>query len=224
VFRAHISAIRSVADIINEDELLAAIDNPDDLMAGDGRVALTFDDGYRQHLTEPALALIQDLKLRPTVFMVAAGVDSTLGPPRRLVRAQRSLHRPLADVDELRAAMDAGWFVGSHTSSHWNCGSGDAADLAREIAGSKKTLEANLGVEIRTFAFPYGKPENVTALAVTEVERSGYRAAFTTSRGLLPAESAARFSLPRDVVESWWGPGELRGCLSGILDRVRSSL
>src|SRR5437870_573514 len=88
-FRAHVEAVRSVGEIIDEDEFLDALENPDTLAAKGCRVLLTFDDGYRQHLIGEALDLVRDLELRPTVFMLAAGVDPTLGPPQRLVRSQR---------------------------------------------------------------------------------------------------------------------------------------
>lgn len=217
IFRAHVAAIRSVAEIIDENEFLGALDNPSTLTSGDSRVLMTFDDGYRQHLTDDALTFINKLALRPTVFMLAAGVDPSLGRPHRLLAG--SDDAALVDADELRAAVEAGWFVGSHTSTHWDCSSGSAEDLAREIGGSKSVLEACLGTEIRTFAFPWGKPENVSPHAYEAIRNSGYRAAFTTVRGRIARKPASVFDLPRDVVEEWWGPRELAGCLAGALDR-----
>lgn len=218
IFRAHIAAIRSVAEIIDEHEFLAALDDPVSLTSGDCRVLLTFDDGYRQHLTAEALAFVKKLALRPTVFMLAAGVDPSLGRPRRLLDGSDDAGS-LVDADELRTAVDAGWFVGSHTSTHWDCSGGTTDDLAREIGGSKSALETCLGTEIRTFAFPWGKPENVSPLAYDAIRNSGYQAAFTTVRGRISRTPSSVFDLPRDVVEEWWGPGELSGCLAGALDR-----
>jgi len=220
-FRAHVEAIRSVGEIIDEDAFLDALEHPDTLTASGCRVLLTFDDGYRQHLIGAALDLVRDLGLRPTVFMLAAGVDPALGLPQRLVRSQRDDAKPLVDATELRAAVAAGWFVGSHTSTHWDCASGGADDLAREIGGSKAILEDCLGTEVRTFAFPWGKPENVSPNAYDAVRTSGYRAAFTTVRGRIAHRPASALDLPRDVVEDWWGAREVRGCLTGVLDHVR---
>jgi peptidoglycan/xylan/chitin deacetylase (PgdA/CDA1 family) len=220
-FRAHVETIREVAEIIDEDAFLDALEHPDTLAANGCRVLLTFDDGYRQHLIGEALDLVRDLGLRPTVFMLAAGVDPTLGPPHRLVRSQRDQAKPLVDATELRAAVAAGWFVGSHTSTHWDCASGDAGDLAREIGGSKKILEDCLGAEVRTFAFPWGKPENVSPSAYEAIRTSGYRAAFTTVRGRITQRPPSELDLPRDVVEDWWSAREVRGCLTGVLDHVR---
>jgi len=220
-FRAHVEAIRSVGEIIDEDAFLDALEHPETLTSGGCRVLLTFDDGYRQHLIGEALDLVRDLRLRPTVFMLAAGVDPGLGAPQRLVRSQRDQARPLVDAAELRAAVAAGWFVGSHTSTHWDCSRGGADDLAREIGGSKTILEDCLGTEVRTFAFPWGKPENLSPDAVHAVGTYGYRAAFTTVRGRIAQRPASELDLPRDVVEDWWGAREVRGCLTGVLDRVR---
>jgi peptidoglycan/xylan/chitin deacetylase (PgdA/CDA1 family) len=218
IFRAHIAAIRSVAEIIDENDFLRMLQDPGELQAAECRVVLTFDDGYRQHLTPDALAFVKRLRLRPTVFMLAAAIDRTLGRPSRLLDGSDE-KTALVDAPELRAAVDAGWYVGSHTSTHWDCSSGTADDLMREIGGSKATLEECLGTEIRTFAFPFGKPENLSAGAYEAVRASGYNAAFTTVRGRITRAPASVFDLPRDVVEEWWGPEELSGCLAGALDR-----
>jgi peptidoglycan/xylan/chitin deacetylase (PgdA/CDA1 family) len=220
-FRAHVEAIREVAEIIDEDTFLDALENPDTLAANGCRVLLTFDDGYRQHLIGEALDLVRDLGLRPTVFMLAAGVDPTLGPPQRLFRGQSDHAKPLVDATELRTAVAAGWFVGSHTSTHWDCSRDGAGDLAREIGGSKAILEDCIGSEVRTFAFPWGKPENISPNAYDAVRTSGYRAAFTTVRGRIAHRPPSEVDLPRDVVEEWWGAREVRGCLTGVLDHVR---
>jgi peptidoglycan/xylan/chitin deacetylase (PgdA/CDA1 family) len=218
VFRAHVEAIRSAAEIIDESDFLAALEAPESA-SGRCKVLLTFDDGYRQQLTGHSLHIVKELELRPTVFVLAAAVDPTVGNARRIVRSQRHASRPLADEDELRTAVDAGWYVGSHTSTHWDCGSGSREDLRREIAESKVILERRLGLEVRTFAYPFGRQENVSTQAREELARSGYRAAFTAIRGSVAVERSSVYDLPRDVVEDWWGAREIRGCLAGALDR-----
>jgi peptidoglycan/xylan/chitin deacetylase (PgdA/CDA1 family) len=121
----------------------------------------------------------------------------------------------------LRNAVSAGWAIGSHTATHWDCATGDAADFEREIGGSKATLEEAVGVDVRTFAYPWGRPSNISATAHESIVKSGYRASFTTVRGPIdPAKVDSAFGLPRDPVEEWWGPRELAGCLAGGLDRV----
>ena len=59
----------------------------------------------------------------------------------------------------------------------------------------------------------------MSPLAYDAIRASGYQAAFTTVRGCITRTPESVFDLPRDVVEEWWGPRELSGCLSGALDR-----
>ena len=75
---------------------------------------------------------------------------------------------------------------------------------------------------MRTFAFPWGKAENIGRAALAEVRRAGYRAAFTTRRGRITEPPGAPFQLPRDVVEDWWGGREVRACVGGALDAFRA--
>ena len=52
------------------------------------------------------------------------------------------------------------------------------------------------------------------------IVKSGYQASFTTARGRIDvADVTLAYSLPRDLVEEWWGPREIAGCLAGRLDR-----
>jgi peptidoglycan/xylan/chitin deacetylase (PgdA/CDA1 family) len=78
---------------------------------------------------------------------------------------------------------DAGVDIEGHTVSHSSLnarkGKTDEEYLAwlkSEIVGSKETLEKNLGIQIKAFAYPYGL-HNQTVRDV--VKQAGYEAAFT---------------------------------------------
>ena len=74
---------------------------------------------------------------------------------------------------------------------------------------------------MRTFAYPWGRRENISAAAGEWIVKSGYQASFTTARGRIDvAGVTSPYDLPRDPVEEWWGPREIAGCLAGGLDRV----
>lgn len=219
-FRRHVEIIRSGAEIIDEPTLL-------DLVAGGHRsngkchVLITFDDGYQNNVDDSSLELTQELGVRPLVFVVGAAVRPGFGTPRRLVRNAAGVPHPLASTEALRNAAAAGWAIGSHTATHWDCATGDDDDFEREIAGSKTALEEALGVEVRTFAYPWGRRENISDAAGEWIVKSGYRASFTTARGRIDvADVTSPYSLPRDPIEDWWGPREIAGCLAGGLDRV----
>ena len=222
-FRLHIDIIRSRAEIIDEGSLL-------DFVAGGRRsgrsngkshVLITFDDGYQNNVDDASLALTQELGVRPLVFVVGAAVRPEFGTPRRLMRNAAGVPHQLASTESLRNAAQAGWAIGSHTATHWDCATGDAGDFEREIADSKAALEAAVGVEVRTFAYPWGRRENISDAADEWIVKSGYQASFTTARGRIDvADVTSPYNLPRDPVEDWWGPREIAGCLAGGLDRV----
>jgi peptidoglycan/xylan/chitin deacetylase (PgdA/CDA1 family) len=220
-FRRHVEAIRSRAEIIDEPTLLDLVAGRGTRSNGKSQVLITFDDGYQNNVDDASLTLTQELGVRPLVFVVAAAVRPGFGTPRRLIRDGTGTAHPLATAASLRNAIAAGWAIGSHSATHWDCGTGDAADFEREVAGSKTALEEELGVDVQTFAYPWGRRENLSDDARAAIVESGYRASFTTARGRIdPTHLTSPYDLPRDPVEDWWGPRELAGCLAGGLDRV----
>jgi peptidoglycan/xylan/chitin deacetylase (PgdA/CDA1 family) len=72
--------------------------------------------------------------------------------------------------------------VGSHTRSHFDCGSGDRAALESEIVGSKHDLERRLGRAVDLFAFPWGQPRNMSPEA-TEIALASYPHVFAAYGG-----------------------------------------
>jgi peptidoglycan/xylan/chitin deacetylase (PgdA/CDA1 family) len=122
-------------------------------------VVLTFDDGYGDNF----------LGLRAVTE--ATGVPVTMFIcPDHVTRQEEFEHdrkwglcsfMPL--TWEQVALMDrSGITFGSHTRSHFDCGSSDPARLQSEIAGSRLDLEERLGRPIRFFSFPWGLPTNIS--------------------------------------------------------------
>jgi peptidoglycan/xylan/chitin deacetylase (PgdA/CDA1 family) len=150
---------------------------------------------------------------------VSLGPEETRGPVAELViRAIK--HRPPAErqarVDELcgligaqlpddlmmndaqvRQLAEAGMEVGAHTVSHPILLKLSDEAARAEIEGSRQTLQAITGVEIRAFAYPNGKPgEDYTHRDRDVVESLGFETALSTTWGAASAASD-RFQLPR---------------------------
>jgi hypothetical protein len=89
----------------------------------------------------------------------------------------------MLDWDRVRAMRDAGVRFGAHTVTHPIL-SRVAPERARdEVVRSKRTIEAELGEEVRFFAYPNGRPGDYDETTVQALRAAGYRAALTTSFG-----------------------------------------
>jgi peptidoglycan/xylan/chitin deacetylase (PgdA/CDA1 family) len=102
----------------------------------------------------------------------------------RLEQAAGGPSRPawdgLMSWDELRALSRAGHEVGSHTLSHPLLPGVDAAQLEREVAGSRDRIRSELGAPCESFCYPNGDQD---APVVEAVRRAGYRQAVVTAWG-----------------------------------------
>jgi len=107
--------------------------------------------------------------------------------------------------DQLREMADAGVDIGSHSVSHASMtkkGSKTDAEyeewLLNELAGSKAILERELGIPMRTFAYPFGiHNERVQQLGL----QSGYEALFTVYGQKVPQNAPAP-AIGRYAIES----------------------
>lgn len=135
---------------------------------------LTFDDGYADNFDYAVPLLLRD-NIPFTYFVATQHVlkgqpfphDAQAGFPLRP-------NKPA----EIQLLAQAGVEVGSHTRSHANLGATtNAGVLQQEIVGSKHDLEDLIGREVRYFAFPYGKPEDMCQEAFRIAHSAGYAGA-----------------------------------------------
>jgi peptidoglycan/xylan/chitin deacetylase (PgdA/CDA1 family) len=81
---------------------------------------------------------------------------------------------------ELREMAGEEWEVGSHTVEHRILTKISEAEIQRELANSKETLEQHLQIPITLFAYPNGKEHDFGESVKELVQAAGYRAALTT--------------------------------------------
>ncbi len=161
-------------------------------------VGITFDDGYRNNL-QHAAPVLQRLGFGSTCYVVSRAIgqtnawDAALGVP--------SVN--LMDEADLRAWMQAGQEVGSHTANHHDLTTLDEREAQVQIADSKRELESRLNVPVHHFCYPYGRyrPEHARM-----AQAAGYHSATTTQRGRA-LRSDGMLELPRVLVAQstpWW--------------------
>ena len=126
-------------------------------------VVLSFDDGHRSNY-ELALPILGERGMR-AIFFVTAGRVGT--------------HDSLS-WDHLRALLDAGMEIGSHTLTHPCPSELRREELRWELAESKRVLEEGLGQRVDFVASPTGYDSRHFGALAREV---GYRAALQGAIG-----------------------------------------
>jgi peptidoglycan/xylan/chitin deacetylase (PgdA/CDA1 family) len=155
---------------------------------------ITFDDGYRDNLIEAMPALV-DAGV-PATFFVATGFIGTARSFEHDLRRDGRSEYPKLTWDDLRSMQQAGFEIGSHTIEHSDLGTADAATVEHEVRGSLESLDRELGARPRAFAFPWGKPWNISQSAVEQVKGAGYYAALSAFGGTC-RRGCTSFSLRR---------------------------
>ena len=141
-------------------------------------VVLSLDDGYADNFIN-LRAVTEEERVSATLFVCTEHQQSGREFAHDANRGQHGFP-PLTwqQVAQLRAS---GLEFGSHTRTHFDCGSTDAARLEHEIRGSRSDLEQNLG-RISYFSFPWGNPQNMSQPAV-ELARRAYPHVFSGCGG-----------------------------------------
>jgi peptidoglycan/xylan/chitin deacetylase (PgdA/CDA1 family) len=102
-------------------------------------ILITFDDGHVDNYTN-AFPIMKKYGFTGVLYIVY----NFLGKEGYLNREQ------------ILEMYNAGWEVGSHTLNHYDLTKLSAEEQQREIVESKKMLKNALGIDILTFAYPFG--------------------------------------------------------------------
>jgi peptidoglycan/xylan/chitin deacetylase (PgdA/CDA1 family) len=132
--------------VLADSQWVSVVDLREGLAAASPlRVAVTFDDGYRDTLAVAAPILLKH-KIPFTVFVTTAFVES--GSSLYLTPAEL---RELADLP--------GVTIGSHGLSHAPLADCDEGMLWQEVDGSRRALEDMIGKPVTSIAYPHGSAD-----------------------------------------------------------------
>ena len=120
-------------------------------------VIITFDDGNEDNY-EYAFPIMQKFGFIGTAYIVAnrLGADGFLS------------------TEQLKEMAAAGWEIGSHSMTHADLADATATKLREELLDSRLRLEREIGVEVRSFSYPFG---SFVSTLGSKVENYGYRTA-----------------------------------------------
>jgi peptidoglycan/xylan/chitin deacetylase (PgdA/CDA1 family) len=153
-------------------------------------VVLSFDDGYLGDYTH------------------ARPVLRRLGWPGVLNLLLHNVQPGDLTARQVRGLIAAGWEVDSHTLTHPDLTTIGAAQLRRELVGSRAAIRRRFGQPADFFTYPAGRYD---ARVVAAVRAAGYRGALTEDEGYgVPGEP---FVLKRVRVQYGESPAALLAAL-----------
>jgi peptidoglycan/xylan/chitin deacetylase (PgdA/CDA1 family) len=135
------------------------------------RLAITFDDGYRDNF-DNAAPVLERLALPATFFLATQLIGTEVVP---WWDKRRGLRFPWMTWNQVRTLHRKGFDIGCHTQTHVDLGK-TAPDTAwEEIVESRLDLEQQLAGRVESFAYPYGGRDNLTAENRELVKAAGFR-------------------------------------------------
>lgn len=163
-----------------------------------GLLAITFDDGYRDNWTTAA-PLLRQHGLPATFFVTTEFIQSDQTP---WWDAQEGLRAEWMTWDEVRALAAAGFEVAPHTRTHADLGIVTGDDAADEIVGARDRLRQEIGDVPMTFAYPYGRPEQMSEENRARVRAAGLLCCASAHGGVVEPGTDP-FRLPRTAISAW---------------------
>ncbi len=171
---------------------------------------ITFDDGYRDILTE-GWPVMHQCGFSATVFLTTDRIQST---PLRIEGAD---YLTWQDVRELHTQ---GLSFGSHTVSHADLRSLEPGEINYELGYSKEIIEQMIGAPVRSFSYPFAFPEedsHFTRYLSDALENLGFQNGVSTIVGRAKSKNN-RFFLPRLPMNSGDDPALLAAKMGGGYD------
>jgi peptidoglycan/xylan/chitin deacetylase (PgdA/CDA1 family) len=191
--------------------------SPSEIMEGlaEGRdmskkVVLTFDDGYRDLLTD-GLPVLKQCGFTATIFLATDRIGNT---PLRFEGVD---YLTWSDVAELHKE---GMSFGSHTVTHPDLRSMEPEQIDYELGYSKEVIEQKIGAPVESFAYPFTFPEedrDFTRFLGDKLENQGFKNGVSNVIGRVNRGSDPYF-MPRLGVNTWDSPKLLEAKLLGGYD------
>lgn len=175
-------------NVVGLDELIDSIKAKKKLPSR--TVAITFDDGYENNFTV-AYPILKKYGFPATIFVVTDWVGRA----------------GYISWDQIKRMADNGIDIGAHTKTHPCLTDLDRSRAWDEISGSKRTIEAMIGHEVKFFCYPFGA---FNEEAKRMVQEAGYVGACATNPGKLApkddiyALKRIRISRTSDNLFTFW--------------------
>ena len=117
-------------------------------------------------------------------------------------KENRPTHRPMTEAELRALAANPLFEIGGHTATHPSLPTLTPAEQQEEIISGSRFLEATLGKQIRSFAYPFGAFEQTTREIVMA---AGFECAVSAEHRRVKSDDN-QFELPRRQVVNRYAP------------------
>jgi peptidoglycan/xylan/chitin deacetylase (PgdA/CDA1 family) len=184
--RRHLETFRRLGPLVSWDEAMDVLADRRPLTGP--MFCLSFDDGHPTW-RDVVVPILRELAVPATFFLTTDCVGTRDGD---------------LTWQDCRDMSAAGFAFGSHTGTHRHLSELDDGSAAREIYGSKADIEDRLGIEIKDFAAPYGRPgTDFLDRDVRFARDAGYRSFATTLREPMHAGDSPMWIQRQGLHPAW---------------------
>jgi peptidoglycan/xylan/chitin deacetylase (PgdA/CDA1 family) len=167
-------------------------------------VIISLDDGFRGWYTN-AFPILQAAGFTGSMQLALSHLGRLQSAPAGGLSPYAWKIQPYM----VREMVAAGWELDSHSLTHPMLTTVSATQLHAEVYDSRTELQAQFGVPVSVFCYPYGDYEAATVKAV---EGAGYVAALSTNLGLASSRQSP-YALDRIPVDRGEGVAGIRAML-----------
>jgi peptidoglycan/xylan/chitin deacetylase (PgdA/CDA1 family) len=171
-------------------------------------IVITFDDGYKDNLTEAAMAL-KDAGLKATFFITTSFIDG-----RSHKTWANGSQRQYLNWEDVCWLLEMGFEVGSHMVDHIGLSLLDEPKVNFQLEESKKRIEKMTGFKPKVLSYPYGKFNARVRILAQNAGYIGGCSSFSDINQL----AADPYILKRTEIDGYDTIYDFRAKLNGLYD------
>ena len=174
----------------------------------DKSIAITFDDGYKDNITEAAAALAAR-GMTATFFITTSNIDGK--SDKRWVNGDCRKYMSWDDITQLGSM---GFEVGSHMIDHVDMSRLADGELFRQLEGSRRRIIEKAGITPKTCSYPYGGLRDRVIIAA---KNAGYIGGCSSLKGL-NTSATVNYILKRTEIDGYDTINDFTNKLMGYYD------
>jgi len=175
---------------------------------GDKKIAITFDDGYKDNIAIAA-EVLNKFKFKATFFVCTSYIDKQV---RKTWRGGRP--REFMDWEDIRRLSEMGFEIGSHMVHHQDLTALGEDGLNYEFRHSKEVISEKTGRPVEVFSYPHGK---LNSKVVEAARNSSYLSGCSSFTGLNDP-STDKYVLKRTEIDGYDSDIDFSDKLEGLYD------